>query len=362
MKIVTIVGARPQFIKCAFVSQELRKVATEVLVHTGQHYDDAMSTIFFQELGIAKPDYNLDVGSGSHGAQTGIMLEKIEEVLLKETPDAVLVYGDTNTTLAGALAAVKLHIPLVHAEAGVRSFNRKMPEEINRVLTDQVSNLLFCPTQTAIDNLNREGVVEGIHLVGCMMLGSANYYGQIAEEKSTILDSLKLSPKNYALATIHRSENTDEPSRFKSILLALDQIATKEFPVVLPLHPRSQKCLKALALNFKHLQIIEPVSYLDMLKLEQNSKLILTDSGGVQKEAFCFQVPCVTVRDETEWMETVESGWNVISGTCGEDIVRNAQEMIQKAEGLKTTQGIEQIDVAKTIANILAQHSVQVLS
>lgn len=268
MKVVTIVGARPQFIKAAPVSRELRKTHHEVLVHTGQHYDDAMSAVFFRELDIPEPDYNLGVGSGTHGEQTGEMLKRIEAVLLTEHPDCVLVYGDTNSTLAGALAAVKLHIPVAHVEAGLRSFNRKMPEEINRILTDHVSTLLFCPTQTAVDNLAREGITEGVHLVGDVMHEALLWAAERARTQSTILERLELSEKRYVLVTVHRVENTDDPVRLTAIadaLMAVDE------PVVLPVHPRTQARLAALGLqlNRPHLKLISPVGYLDMVRLEQ---------------------------------------------------------------------------------------------
>jgi UDP-N-acetylglucosamine 2-epimerase len=314
MKIVTVVGARPQFIKCAPVSREVRKVATEVLVHTGQHYDDNMSAVFFGELSIPGPDYYLGVGSGSHGLQTSEMLKRIEEVLLKERPDIVLVYGDTNSTLAGALAAAKLHIRVAHVEAGLRSFNRRMPEEINRVLTDHISDFLFCPTGRALKNLEREGITKGVHLVGDVMYDAVLEYGRRAEERSKILDRLELTPKSYALATVHRAENADDPQRLRSIFEALEEMAADGWPVIVPVHPRTRKQLESLSVGVNCLQLIDPVSYLDMLLLEKEAKIILTDSGGVQKEAFWFRVPCVTLREETEWVETVESGWNVVVG------------------------------------------------
>lgn len=315
MKVVSIVGTRPQFVKAAAVSRVLRATpgVQEVLVHTGQHYDENMSEVFFRELEIPEPDYNLGIGSGSHGAQTGRMLEAIEEVLLKEKPDWVLVYGDTNSTLAGALAAVKLHIPLAHVEAGLRSFNRRMPEEINRVLTDHASDLLFAPTKTAVENLRREGIPEErIHLVGDVMYDAALYYAEKAQRESRILERLKLEPKKYILATVHRAENTDDPSRLRVIVEGLCEVA-KEIPVVFPAHPRTKQALKRYRLVQEveaRLILIEPVGYLEMVCLEQNARLIATDSGGVQKEAFFYRVPCVTLRTETEWVELVELGWN----------------------------------------------------
>lgn len=315
MKLLAVVGARPQFIKAAAVSRALRATpgVREVLVHTGQHYDDNMSRVFFEELEIPEPGYHLGVGSGTHGAQTGRMLEAIEQVLLEERPDWVLVYGDTNSTLAGALAAVKLHIPVAHVEAGLRSFNRRMPEEINRVLTDHASDLLFAPTETAVRNLRREGIPgERIHLVGDVMYDAALYYGAKAKRVSRILDRLGLEPKGYVLATVHRAENTDDPARLHAIMGGLVEVA-REIPVVLPLHPRTRVALEREGMLGEvqvYLRLIPPVGYLDMVMLEQNARLIATDSGGVQKEAFFYRVPCVTMRDETEWVELVESGWN----------------------------------------------------
>lgn len=325
MKIASVVGARPQFIKTAAVSRALRAIegVKETLIHTGQHYDANMSSVFFEELEIPHPDYNLGIGSATHGAQTGRMLEAIEGVLLKEKPDWVLVYGDTNSTLAGALAAVKLHIPVAHVEAGLRSFNRRMPEEINRVLTDHASDLLFAPTQTAVENLQREGIPDArIKLVGDVMYDAALYYGAKAERQSRILNALKLEPKGYILATIHRAENTDDPLRLRAIFDSLAEIA-HEIKVVLPLHPRTRAALVQASLYDKAAQsicLIEPVGYLDMMMLEKNARLIATDSGGVQKEAFFYHVPCVTLREETEWVELVELGWNYlikfIEGKC----------------------------------------------
>lgn len=268
LKVVTIVGARPQFIKAAPVSRALRKAGhIEYLVHTGQHYDDNMSAIFFRDLELPEPDINLEVGSGSHSKQTGKMLIRLEEVLLQEKPDWVLTYGDTNSTLAGALASVKLHIPVAHIEAGLRSFNRKMAEEHNRIVADHLSDLLLCPTQVAVNNLEREGITQGVHIIGDVMYDSILYNSQLAEEHSHIVDQLKLQPENYVLATVHRAENTDAPERLKSIFMALEQIAQDGLPVILPLHPRTRKKLDALAISTSHLQLLAPVSYLDMLLL-----------------------------------------------------------------------------------------------
>ena len=310
MKIVTVVGARPQFVKAAPVSKALRQRHVEVLVHTGQHYDREMSELFFEEMGIPRPDYELGVGSGAHGWQTGQMLIRIEEVLQAERPDGVLVYGDTNSTLAGALAAAKLGIPVAHVEAGLRSFNRAMPEEHNRVLTDHCADLLFCPTQTAVDLLWAEGVTRGAHLVGDVMYDAALQFAEVAKQHSTILAELGLAHKTYALATLHRPYNTDDPARLQEVLAAL---AALEMSVVFPVHPRTRVRLADMGnpqSAICNLQSIDPVGYLDMLALEQSAALILTDSGGVQKEAYFFAVPCITLRPETEWVETVAAGWN----------------------------------------------------
>ncbi|MDF1684632.1 MAG: UDP-N-acetylglucosamine 2-epimerase (non-hydrolyzing) [Legionellaceae bacterium] len=316
-KIVTVIGARPQFIKAAALTRVLstQKDLTEILVHTGQHYDNNMSDIFFSELELPKPDYNLAIGSGSHGKQTGEMLAGLEEVFQVEKPDLVLIYGDTNSTLAAALAASKMHIPVAHVEAGLRSFNRKMPEEVNRIVADQLSDLLFTPTQGANIHLNHEGCPEGkIHFSGDVMYDVALYFGQKAEAESQILKHLDVLNKPYILATVHRAENTDDPKRLVNIMEALMELG-QEMPIILPLHPRTQSFLKQYNLFddvVNTLQIIEPVGFLDMIMLEKNASLIMTDSGGVQKEAFFHQVPCVTLRDETEWQELVDLGWNTV--------------------------------------------------
>ena len=339
MKIVSIVGARPQFIKAAPVSRAIRDHndkaknprIIEVLVHTGQHYDHGMSQIFFDELDISEPDLNLGVGSGSHGWQTGQMLVRIEEVLLEEKPDYVLIYGDTNSTLAGALAAVKLHLPVAHVEAGLRSFNREMPEEHNRVVADHCSDLLFCPTQTAVANLAREGVTNGVHLVGDTMYDAVLQFSSIARKRSTILEDLNLEPETYLLTTIHRPYNTDIAENLRSIFQAFAEMGEV---IVFPVHPRTSKKIAALESEFpqelvpENVKIIEPVGYLDMLVLEENARLILTDSGGMQKEAYFFGVPCITLRPETEWVETVEAGWNVVAGADISAIVEGYQKAI----------------------------------
>ena len=328
MKIVSVVGARPQFIKAALVGQALKEAGhDEILVHTGQHYDYGMSQVFFDELNISEPDINLEVGSGQHGWQTAQMLISIEEVLLREEPDWVLVYGDTNSTLAGALAAVKLRMPLAHVEAGLRSFNREMPEEHNRVLTDHCSDLLFCPTQTAVNNLTKEAITRGVSLVGDTMYDAVLQFAEIAESHSTILQALGLKAKEYLLATLHRPYNTDVPANLNSILAAFLEI--KE-PIVFSVHPRTRQKIASLdnplesQLENSGVKILDPVGYLDMLVLEQHARLVLTDSGGMQKEAYFFGVPCITLRPETEWVETVEAGWNVVVGSDRSLIVEKA--------------------------------------
>lgn len=328
MKIVTVIGARPQFIKAAPVSKALRQAGyMEYLVHTGQHYDHNMSQIFFDELQIPQPDCNLAIGSGSHGRQTGQMLMQLEEVMQQQQPDWVLVYGDTNSTLAGALAAVKLQIPVAHVEAGLRSFNRTMPEEHNRVLTDHCADLLFCPTRTAVDLLAKEGITQGVHLVGDTMYDAVLQFADLARRRSTILHDLGVEPKAFFLATVHRPYNTDEPENLRNILHAFGEL---DAPVIFPVHPRTRKKIAELELDSgqsssANLHLIEPVGYLDMLMLLQQARLLLTDSGGMQKEAYFFAVPCVTLRPETEWVETVATGWNVLVGADQAKIVTAVQ-------------------------------------
>lgn len=327
-KIVTVIGARPQFIKAAPVSRVIREKLEEVLVDTGQHYDFKMAGVFFEELNIPKPDYNLGVGSGPHGEQTGEMLGKIEEVLLKENPVSVLTYGDTNSTLSAALAASKLNIPIFHVEAGLRSFNRQMPEEINRVLTDHVSNLLFAPTETAIKNLKNEGIVEGVYNVGDVMYDAFLYNLKIAEQKHSLTD-FGLKEKGYILATIHRAENTNDKERLRRIFESITRLDKK---VIIPIHPRTEKHLREYGLydllKEGNIQLIEPVSYLEMLLLQKYAKYVITDSGGVQKEAYFAKVPCFTMRDQTEWTETVEVGWNTLINPKEEEL----QLILQKGQ------------------------------
>ena len=330
MKIVSIVGARPQFIKAAVVSRVLREAHREILVHTGQHYDANMSEVFFSELGIPAPDVNLGIGSGAQGAQTGAMLAGIEQVLLETAPDWVLVYGDTNSTLAGALAAVKLHIPVAHVEAGLRSFNRRMPEEINRVLTDHISKLLLCPSPTAVNNLAAEGITQGVHFVGDVMYDALLYGVARAATASTILQRLKLQPRRYLLATVHRAANTDDETRLRNIFAAFAAIGE---PIILPLHPRTRKVLQRLDYTVAdNVRLIAPVGYLDMVQLEQSARLIVTDSGGIQKEAYWLGRPCVTLRGDTEWPETVALGWNKLVGADTEKIVAAVREFPHPAE------------------------------
>lgn len=318
MKIVSIVGTRPQFIKAAPLSKELRKKFKEVLVHTGQHYDHNMSPVFFEELDLPEPNYNLGIGSGSHGEQTGKMLIGIDKILVKEKPDMVLVYGDTNSTVAGALAAAKMHIPVAHVEAGLRSYNRTMPEEINRVVTDHLSQLLFCPTETAVTNLKKEDITKGVHNVGDVMYDALIFYGRLAEQRSKILETLKLKTKSYLFVTIHRAENTDKRVNLQNIFQAFGESSEA---IILPIHPRTKKMLKQFKIKVhRNLRIIEPLGYLDSLQLQANAKKILTDSGGVQKEAYLLKVPCITLRNETEWIETVKDGWNIVVGVNPEKI------------------------------------------
>jgi len=312
-KIVTVVGARPQFIKAFALSRALKQAPDleEILIHTGQHFDEKMSEIFFSELGIARPRYHFAIHGGSHGTMTARMLEEIEDVLLQEKPDAVVVYGDTNSTLAGALAAAKLHIPLVHIEAGLRSFDRHMPEEINRVVTDHLSDILICPTQVAIDNLTREGIARNLYLAGDLMYDAMTIATPLAEQSSTILETLGLVSGRYGVATVHRAANTDDPETLARIL---DFIAAeaRTRPIVFPLHPRTLAAANHAGFDPARpgVRVIEPVGYLDMCRLLHHAAVVLTDSGGVQKEAYFHRVPCITLRNETEWTETIDAGWN----------------------------------------------------
>jgi len=309
-QLFTVLGARPQFIKAAPVSRAIAEAGmTEVIAHTGQHFDALMSDVFFDELAILEPRYNLEINNLGHGAMTGRMLEKLEEAMLAEKPDMVLVYGDTNSTIAGALAAAKLHIPVAHVEAGLRSFNRRMPEEINRVVTDHVSAMLFCPTQTAVRNLAQEGIVNGVHATGDVMFDTTIAAVERARNRSTILEDLKLQPRSYCVATVHRAENTDDPERFSRVVAWLED-AARSTPIVMPVHPRTRKLLTQRTAPPAGLTLIDPIGYIDMAWLVNQSAAVFTDSGGLQKEAYFNRVPCVTLRDETEWVETVDAGWN----------------------------------------------------
>jgi UDP-GlcNAc3NAcA epimerase len=320
MKILSIVGARPEFIQAAPISRVLRQRHQEVLVHTGQHYDYRMSQTFFDELGIPTPDYNLEVGSGTHAQQTADMLVRLEETLLKEKPDLVIVRGDTNSTLAGGLAASKLHIPTAHVEAGERSFDRSMPEEINRLVVDHLSDLHFCASKGAFNHLIVEGIHANVHLTGDVMLDAMLSNRPLARAKSTILSKLGLSSRSYALVTVHRASNTDDPERLNSIVNALNAV---DEIVVFPVHPRTLKALEAIGAQFKqHVRLIEPVGYFDMMMLEENARLIVTDSGGVQREAYFLGVPSLTLRENTEWVEMVEVGWNRLVGADTETILQ----------------------------------------
>ena len=311
MKILTVLGARPQFVKASALSRQLARTPgmAEVIVHTGQHHDPEMSDIFFSELDIAPPRHHLGISGLPHGAMTGRMLEAVERVLQAEQPDLVLVYGDTNSTLAAALAAVKLHVPVAHVEAGLRSFNRRMPEEINRILTDHVSALLFCPTETACRNLAQEGISAGVHMVGDVMYDATLAAIARARERSTILRDLGLAPRAYAVATLHRAENTDDRGRLARVTAWLEGQA-EATTVVLPLHPRTRRKMEEYGLAWQRVRTIPPVGYLDMAALLHGASAVFTDSGGLQKEAYFHRVPCVTLRDETEWVETIDAGWN----------------------------------------------------
>lgn len=333
MKILSVVGARPQFVKAAMLSLAIKKhnrgssarrKIRQVLVHTGQHYDPNLSDVFFEQLPLPKPQHSLGVGSAPHGAQTAAMLERLEPALLSEKPDLVVVYGDTNSALAGALAAAKLHMLVAHVEAGLRSFNRSMPEEINRIATDHISDLLLCPTPTAVANLKNEGITRGVSLTGDVMLDAVHEFRGLAERRN-ILAQLNLAHKKYALVTIHRAENTDSYERLR---FTVDVLAKLQIPAVFPMHPRLRHALAAdvrcrafgnKLRQAKELRIIPPVSYLDMLLLEKRAQLVLTDSGGVQKEAYFLSVPCVTLRQETEWVETLDGGWNRLAGRTASD-------------------------------------------
>lgn len=322
MKILTVVGARPQFVKAAVVSRNmaLQEGIQEFILHSGQHYDDNMSAIFFEEMQIPTPHFNLNINGGHHGEMTGEMMAGIEQKILELKPDALLVYGDTNSTLAGALAAAKLHVPVIHVEAGLRSFNMRMPEEINRILTDRISQILFCPTTRAVENLQREGfdlLDNRVELVGDVMQDAALFYAADAASMAKVFHSLELETGSFLLVTCHRAENTNDPERFDQILQALNQLAERQ-TIIFPVHPRTRQLLKTQSIH-SNLKLIDPVGYFDMILLLKNCQLVITDSGGLQKEAYFFQKFCITMRDETEWVELVDGGYNVI---CGADAQR----------------------------------------
>lgn len=358
IKIVTIIGARPQIIKAAALSRAIKthfsSQIKEIIVHTGQHYDENMSQVFFDELGIPAPNYNLNVGSGSHGKQTAAMIMGIEEILEKEKPNAIVLYGDTNSTLAGGIAASKIHVPVVHIEAGLRSYNKAMPEEVNRIMCDHVSTLLFSPTKTGFDNLVNEGFKTNnatpfnannpkIYHCGDVMYDNSLYFSTVAEQKTSILSKYNLPKNNFILATIHRNNNTDEPARLNALFSALNKISVKEnVEVILPLHPRTAKLLEtnlepsllAEIKSNKKFHIAPPASFLEMIALEKNCKIVMTDSGGVQKEAFYFEKPCVILRPETEWIELVECGTAIIADADEKTIIE-AYGTLTKKQGMQ---------------------------
>ncbi len=356
-KILTIVGARPQFIKAAALSRAFNKFGiSEVLVHTGQHFDDNMAEVFFREMEIPKPKYNLGINSLSHGAMTGRMLEETEKVILDEKPDAVVVFGDTNSTLAGALAASKLHVPVAHVEAGLRSFNMKMPEEINRILTDRISDYLFCPTETAVKNLKDEGFDHfpaKVMLAGDVMYDVALYYSRFSAERAVFVNSIKQNEKPLILATLHRQENTDDAVRLNSILSALNDLS-HNYDIFLPLHPRTKKIIETrnIKLNFKPIQ---PVGYYDMIELLKRCQFVITDSGGLQKESFFFKKHCLIIRDETEWTELVDLGYNFIVG-ASEQKIKETAVYIEKQKTVFDIKPYGDGDAAEKIANYLTQY------
>ncbi|MBA3664520.1 MAG: UDP-N-acetylglucosamine 2-epimerase (non-hydrolyzing) [Bacteroidetes bacterium] len=379
IKIVTIIGARPQIIKAAALSRAIKNNFSdkikEIIVHTGQHYDANMSQVFFEELSIPQPDYNLNVGSGSHGKQTAAMITGIEEILLKEKPDAIVLYGDTNSTLAGGVAASKIHVPVIHIEAGLRSFSKAMPEEVNRIMCDHVSTLLFSPTRTGFDNLVREGFKADarapytannprIYHCGDVMYDNSLYFSAVAESKTDILQKFNLTKNGFILATIHRNNNTDEPERLNALFKALNDISLKEkLQVVLPLHPRTAKLLEtnlspeifSAIKNNKEFKITEPASFLEMIALEKNCRLVMTDSGGVQKEAFYFEKPCIILRPETEWVELVECGAAIVAD-ASETRIKEAFSKLISNTGLKFPQIYGDGKAAEFICSQLVTH------
>lgn len=353
MRVLTVVGARPQFVKAAVVSRALRDFGIEEkLVHTGQHYDARLSDIFFAELGLSPPDRHLGIGGLSHGAMTGRMLEALEGVLVEEEPDLVLVYGDTNSTLAGALAASKLHIPVAHVEAGMRSFDRRMPEELNRVLTDHLATILFCTSETPVRLLANEGIVRGVHITGDPMYDAVRLFSAAARSRPLPL-ATEIGERPYAVATLHRAENTDDPARLAGILDGLATVA-REIAIVLPLHPRTAKKLGRSSRDDRIL-ITEPVGYLDLQRLLAGASLVLTDSGGLQKEAFWHEVPCVTLRDTTEWTETIESGWNVLAGADPQAIVARVRAALSSPPAGPAPKVYGDARAGKRIAELIAK-------
>lgn len=332
MKIVSIVGTRPQLIKYAPLAKELIKEHKNILIHTGQHYDYNMSKVFFNELSIPEPDYNLDIGSGTHSYQTGEMLKGIESILLKEKPDMAIIYGDTNSTLAGALSVAKLHIKMAHVEAGVRNFDKSIPEEINRVVADYCSDYLFCPTQTAVDNLKQEGITKGVYLTGDVMV-DALYFNKAIAERSKILEDLGLTSKRYLVVTVHRASNTDIRQNLETIASTLIKLAELNETIVFPVHPRTIKLLKTYGLFNKlneMIKLIEPLGYLEFLKLLNHAKKVITDSGGIQKEAYILKIPCITLFNSTPWIETLENGYNTMAGVNTEKIIELTQHFQPK--------------------------------
>ena len=352
MRVLTIVGARPQFIKACMLSKAFKSYPQieEIIVHTGQHYDFNMSDVFFKQLDLPEADYNLAVGSGTHGEQTANILMRLEKLMMTVKPNVVIVYGDTNSTVAGSLAAAKLHIPIAHIEAGLRSFNKKMPEEINRIITDHVSDYLFCPTDEAVENLKKEGIHNGVYQTGDIMYDTISHFKPIAMKHSTVLEDLGLNKNNYYLATVHRAENTDDPARLQAIFEAFRQL---DKVIVVPLHPRTKNKIKEFHLDHvalsPNIKLIDPLDYFDMLASAAHAAIILTDSGGLQKEACMLQVPCITLREETEWVETVESGWNKLAGASTKAII----DAVQNIQSPKSNQTLYKTGAAQQITNIL---------
>ena len=360
MKIVTFLGARPQFIKAAVLSRLIQQSndVEECLVHTGQHYDYGMSDIFFEELNIPHPDHQLNIGSGSHGVQTGNMLIEAERIIHQEEPDLVLVYGDTNSTLAGSLSASKMNVPIAHVESGLRSFDKSMPEEVNRIMTDHVSKYLFCPTDTAVENLKNEGITDNVFQVGDIMFDALKYYTSTDKQPETI-EALNILPKEYALCTLHRAGNTDDITRFRQLWSALKDVAER-LPVILPLHPRTRNVISKVGLSYSdNMHIVEPVGYREMLQLERSARIILTDSGGVQREAYMHSVPCLTLRDETEWVETVDSGWNRVVGVDIEKIESGLDHFLTNGAPLEWEPLYGEGDAGEKILSILTKEFVK---